>query len=67
VSDETLPPAIAALSRDLTAVPLAYAYLRVAPTPREVQRVADSAWHRARVYGCASFHKTISRCLRPEG
>ena len=67
MSDETLPPVIAALSADPAAVPLAYAYLRVAPTPREVQRVADSAWHRARVYGCASFHKTISRCMRPEG
>lgn len=67
MSEPTLPPTIAALSEDRAAVPLAYAYLRLAPTPREVQRVAHSDWHRARVYGCASFHKTISRCLRPEG
>lgn len=64
---ETPPPAIAALAADPRAVPLAYGYLRVAPAPRTVQRVGDSAWHRAAVYACAPYHKSISRCLRVEG
>jgi len=68
VSDPTPvpPPAIAELARDPRAVPLAYGYLRVAPTSPLIQRVGDSAWHRAGVYACTGFHKTISRCLRPE-
>ncbi|MDB4952277.1 MAG: hypothetical protein JWM27_4926 [Gemmatimonadetes bacterium] len=61
------PPAIAELSRDPAQVPLAYGYLRVAPTPTHIHRVADSDWHRARVYACSSYHKAISRILRPEG
>lgn len=60
------PPAIAALQRDARAVPLAYGYLRVAPTSPVIQRVGHSTWHRAGVYACTGFHKTISRCLRLE-
>ncbi|HYW09454.1 MAG TPA: hypothetical protein VE913_21010 [Longimicrobium sp.] len=61
------PPAIAELSRDAGAVPLAYGYMRVAPTAAAVWRVAHSDWHRSRVYACAAFHKPISRCMRLEG
>lgn len=60
------PPEVAALAADPRAVPLVYGYLRVAPTPVEIQRVDRSDWHRAGVYACAAFHKTISRCLRLE-
>lgn len=69
MSDEssTPPPMIAELSRDPAVVPLAYGYLRLAPAPREIRRASDSDWHRARAYACSSFHKSISRCLRPEG
>lgn len=62
----TPPPAIAGLASDPAAVPLAYGYLRVAPTPPEVTRTAHSDWHRAQVYGCAGFYKTISRCIGME-
>ncbi|HEU4884909.1 MAG TPA: hypothetical protein VFT45_21805 [Longimicrobium sp.] len=69
MSDQTSvpPPVIAELQRDPRAVPLAYGYLRVAPTSPFIQRVGHSAWHRAGVYACTGFHKTISRCLNLEG
>lgn len=45
-------------------VPLLYPHMREALAPATIQRVAESARHRARVYACAGFYKTISRCMR---
>ncbi|HSU12855.1 hypothetical protein [Longimicrobium sp.] len=45
-------------------VPLLYPHMREALAPMHIQRAAESARHRARVYACAGFYKTISRCMR---
>lgn len=66
MSDEALPPPIAALASDPAAVPLAYGYLREAPTSVEVRRVAESEWHRSRGFDGGGVPKPISRCLRVE-
>lgn len=61
------PPELQALFAEPARVPLVYPRLRAAETPAEVQRVAESRFHRAPVYACLGFHRHLSRCVRLDG